>query len=531
MDRRDFLRAAAGAALVPPDAWAAASQPAAFDAAVTVDPARELGRVDPLVYGHQLEHLERVVYGGVFDPASPRADVSGLRRDVVDAVRAMGGARVVRWPGGNFVSYYHWEDGVGPRARRPRRYDVVWRGYEGNHFGTDEYLALCRALGCEPFVTANMGNGTLDEACRWVEYCRRDPRTGRPRDDGTPAARIWGLGNEHFGPWQVGHYTAEEYGRKAAQFAQFMRAVAPDLRFVGVGTHRFDPRWNETVLRHVGHELEWLSLHMYGHRYHRSPGVDPAAPTPEADFDQAVATPAYFEQEMRAMADQMARAERDLRRRWPLRLCLEEWNTRHNVPGRGLLRESPRDVADALFVAGVYNACQRMAERVTMTNYIYVVNAHGPLEATPGGLVRSATYDVFRLYATRTHPVALAADVRTETFAADMPAATRLDGRAGAPGRVTTGRVDAAATRAVDGRRVSVTLLNRDRTRPARVTLALRGRALPAGGTLHTLAAPAPNAVNTPGAPDRVRAVARRVDRADVLVLPPASVNLLELGA
>jgi alpha-N-arabinofuranosidase len=524
MHRREFLRAGAGvAASVALRPLGAGGQPAAraHDAAVTVHPARELGRIDPLVYGHQLEHLERVVYGGVFDPGSPRADALGLRRDVIGAMREMGGARVIRWPGGNFVSYYHWEDGVGPRARRPRRYDVVWRNQESNHFGTDEYLALCRAMECEPFITANMGNGTIEEACRWVEYCRHQRRE--------PPARIWGLGNEHFGPWQVGHYTAEEYGRKAAQFAQFMRAVSPDLRFVGVGTHRFDPRWNETVLRHVGAQLEWLSFHVYGHRYHRSPGADAQARTPEADFDQAVATPAFFEQELRALAGQLEEAERGLRRETPLRICLEEWNTRHTVAGRGLVRESPRDVADALFVAGVFNACQRLAERVTMTNYIYFVNAHAPIEVTRDGLLRSATFDVFRLYATRMQPVAVAADVRGETFAAEMPAATRRDGRDGAEARVAVGRVDVSATRSVDGRAVVLSLLNRDRARPARVALAVAGRGLPARGTLHTLTGPSPSAVNTREAPNAVRASTREVALAGGLELPPASVNVLEL--
>ena len=517
MDRRTFLLHAAAAGAVGP-ALAALRGQRAVPATVTVDPRRELGRIDPMVYGHQ---LERVVYGGVFDPGSPHADATGLRRDVIEAMREMGGARVIRWPGGNFVSYYHWEDGVGPRERRPRRYDVVWRNHESNHFGTDEYLALCAAMECEPFITANMGNGTIEEACRWVEYCRHGTRQ--------PPARIWGLGNEHFGPWQVGHYTAEEYGRKAAQFAQFMRAVSPDLRFVGVGTHRFDPRWNETVLRHVGEQLEWLSLHVYGHRYHRSPGADAQARTPEADFDQAVATPAFFEQELRAMADQLADAERTLRRETPLRICLEEWNTRHTVAGRGLVRESPRDVADALFVAGVFNACQRLAARVTMTNYIYFVNAHAPIELTRDALLRSATFDVFRLYATRMQPVAVAAEVRGETLTADMPAATRRDGREGAEGRVTTGLVDAAATRSVDGRTVVVSLLNRDRARPAQVTLALAGMRTPGQGTLHTIAAPGVAAVNTLAAPGVVRAVARRVAPVDGLELPPASVNVLEL--
>lgn len=191
MDRRTFLLHAAGAVATVPGIPALVGGHPAFaaDADVTVDLGRELGRIDPKVYGHQLEHLERVVYGGVFDPSSPRADAMGLRRDVVEAMREMGGARVIRWPGGNFVSYYHWQDGIGPRGRRPRRYDVVWKAYESNHFGTDEFLALCRAMECEPFITANMGSGTIEEACRWVE---RDGARARGRSDRVAvAAHLW----------------------------------------------------------------------------------------------------------------------------------------------------------------------------------------------------------------------------------------------------------------------------------------------------------------------------------------------------
>jgi alpha-L-arabinofuranosidase len=514
MERRTFLRVAAGATLAAAAdirLLSAREREAVLQATVTIDAAREVGRIDPMVYGHQLEHLERVVYGGVFDPSSPYADATGLRQDVVQAVKEMGGARVIRWPGGNFVSNYHWTDGIGPRNQRPRRLDLAWGTYESNHFGTDEFLALCRDLECEPFINTNMGSGSLLEATRWVEYTRREGRQ--------PPARIWGLGNEHFGAWQVGHYTAEEYGRMAAQYARFMRVVEPDLRFVGVGGFRVDSDWNETVLRHIGDRIEWLSHHVYGHRYHHE-GVD--------DFDQAVATPAIFERDLRVMADQITHAERTLARTEPLRICLEEWNTRHSVGGR-LRRESPRNIGDALFIAGVFNACHRLSERVTMTNYIFLVNAHAPIEVTPTSLLRSATFDVYRLYGTRMQPVAVATEVETEQFTATLPPSTMAGKQNPENNRVTTARLDASATRSVDGRSMAIALLNLDRSRPARVALAVRGRRLPPTGTIHTLSAPGVEAVNTLDHPDVVRAVTRTLGRTDAIELPPHSVNVVEL--
>jgi alpha-N-arabinofuranosidase len=514
MDRRAFLGTASGLAATSAAwkaAWGASLQAApTVRATVTIDPGREIGRMDPKLYGHFLEHVERVVYGGVFDPGSRFADDLGLRKDVVAAIREMGGARVLRWPGGNFASYYRWKDGIGPREKRPRRYDVAWRNYESNRFGTDEYLALCRHLGCEPFITVNMGNGTLEEACEWVEYCRLSDRQ--------PPVRIWGLGNELYGRWQVGHCTAAEYAHKAEQFGQFMRSVEPDLKLVGVGSR--SPEWNDGVLKGCGAMLDWLTIHLYGHRTFLD-GDD--------DFDSIVATPALFEREIKEMIDQIAALEPAMRRREPLKVCLEEWNDRHMKKGAGttrnpgLIRESPRNIVDALFVAGVFNCCQRLSERVTMTNYVFVVNAHGPIFAYPDGLVKSAVFDVFRLYATRLQPVAVQANVQCEKFSA-------LISWEGRQQQVAAERLDVSATRSVDGRKLSVALLNRYKTSTMRVALELSGRAPAAGVALHSLYAPDINAVNSLQEPNKVRSVSRALNGALQYVdLPPHSVNLLEL--
>ncbi len=514
MKRRTFLGATTGAMIAAMSGARVSglAQSPALRASVTIDPKRELGRIDPKLYGHQIEHLERVVYGGFFDPTSRFADKDGLRNDVIEAVREMGGARVMRWPGGNFASYYRWKDGIGPRGKRPRRYDVVWKNYESNYFGTDEFLALCRRLECEPFITANMGSGTVEEACQWVEYCRLEKRQ--------PPVNIWGLGNEHYGPWQAGHYTAEEYARKAAQFGQFMQAVQPGLKFMGVGYNQ--PEWNDVVLKRCGSMLEWLSIHLYGHRYFHD-GVD--------DFDQIVATPAFFEREIKAMADQMALIEPQLRRKEPLKICLEEWNDRHSRQGQ-LWREGPRNIVDALFVAGVFNVCQRLSERVTMTNYVFIVNAHSPIFVYPEGIVKTPLFDLYRLYATKMQPVAIQAEVKTESFSAELPKATVTHSADLDAARVSATRVDVSATRSVDGRKLAVALLNRDKSRTAVVALEMPGRAT--GATLHTLTASGlteTNSLHPQDQADRVRASAKSLPgKLDSIELPPHSVNVLELS-
>lgn len=512
MDRRQFTLGLAAMPWVLEAAsrgWGSETTPPA-SATIAIDANREIGRVDPKIYGHFLEHVERVVYGGISDRNSSKSDEFGIRQDVVAAIREMGGAHVLRWPGGNFASYYHWRDGVGPLEQRPRRFDVVWKNWESNQFGTDEYLALCRELNCDPFITANLGNGTLQEACEWVEYTRMESRK--------PPVRIWGLGNEHYGAWQVGHYTAEEYGRKVQQFGQFMRAVSPDLQYIGVGN--WDPNWNKGVLAECGSYLDWISLHLYSHRYFLN-GID--------DFDSSVAAPAYFEQVMKNVSTQLEAAEPGLKRDRPIQICLEEWNGRHFIGGgetgkpERLLRESPRNIVDALFVAGVFNACQRLSRRVTMTNYVFLLNAHGPLMVNPEGVLKTVLFDVFRLYSTVTHPVAVATEVKAETFSTQVH-------QSGPDVPVTTARVDASATRSVDGRKITLSMINRYRDRPCIVSLDVKAGRIMEKAQLHMLKADSLTEVNSWADPNRIRATTQTVSLSTSRVeLPPASVAHLEL--
>lgn len=518
MQRRTFLKNTLLTTLAAPQLpRVLAERNAAAQATITVRPNQELGRIDKKVYGHFLEHLENVIYGGVFDPTSKKANPTGIRLDVVEAIREMGGAHVLRWPGGNFASYYHWQDGLGPRPNRPRRLDVAFNQYDSNHFGTEEYLELCRLLGCEPFITANLGSGTIQEACQWVEFCRREKRQ--------PPVRIWGLGNEHYGPWQVGYFTAEEYARKADQFARFMRVVEPDLRFVGVGyapalnDHgvTFDERWNEKVLAIAGKHFDWLTIHVYGHHY---------LPLGAKNFDSLMVTGQYFENEMRVMVGQVDEWERRAPRQKPLEIALEEWNSRHIREGGALWRNSPRTIMDALFVASSFNACHRLARRVTMSNYVFLLNTHAPISVVNDRVLRSATFDVFRLYATKGQEISLQTDVQGDRFTASlqkMPNWVTNDVSATAP------RVDASATRSPDGKRYTLFLLNRYADQSAEVRLDMEGLRLPPKATLHTLQAPDLLAVNTLEKPDAVRSRSREVTLGSgPLSLPAASVNVLE---
>src|SRR4051794_16678998 len=214
---------------------------------IQVRPDREIGAINRDIFGHFVEHGGRCIYGGIYDPGSPLADERGFRTDVLAAMRKIG-VPVLRWPGGNFASSYHWEDGIGPPDSRVPRFDLAWRQFEPNTFGTAEILAYCEALStpevpCRPYVCVNTGSGTLDEAAHWVEYCNLDAKRfpsyhARLRVRGGQlqpyGVNRWGIGNESYGSWQVGSADSASYARVCREYAYFMRAVDPSIRLVAV---------------------------------------------------------------------------------------------------------------------------------------------------------------------------------------------------------------------------------------------------------------------------------------------------------
>ncbi len=234
---------------------------------IAIDPARPVGRLDRKVFGGFVEHLGRCIYGGLYEEDSPLSDDRGFRKDVLGLLRELR-LGVLRWPGGNFVSNYHWADGIGPIHSRPRRPELAWGGEESNRFGTDEYLAYCAELGTEPYICLNMGTGTLEEALAWVEYCNSAANTawaGRRRENGRAEpwrVTYWGLGNEMYGDWQVGAFTAEEYVREATRWARAIRMLDPQAKLVSCGMNGWN-EWDRVVIDGMASLVDYHSLHIY----------------------------------------------------------------------------------------------------------------------------------------------------------------------------------------------------------------------------------------------------------------------------
>ncbi len=244
--------------------------------AIKIDAERVLGPVERRLLGGSWSTADPSSTGG-----SSIARNGALREDTAGALREVG-VPLLRWPGGNFASGYHWQDGVGPRERRPVRFDLEWQAEEPNLFGTDEYIATCQALGATPYICANAGSGTAEEAARWVEYCNRDGRStfaalraanGNPRPHGVP---LWGIGNEVYGRGQIGRADVDGYIGTVKEFSRLMKKVDPTIRLVAVGWERAE--WNFRLVKEAGEYFDYLALHSY----HPRPGVlrrgDGAAP-------------------------------------------------------------------------------------------------------------------------------------------------------------------------------------------------------------------------------------------------------------
>src|ERR1700704_1879760 len=266
ISRRTFSKTLLAAPLV------ASAQPS-LRARVKIDTERTIADIDPKIYGNFIEHLGRCIDGGIFEEKSPLSDSNGFRKDVLAAVKQLNVTQL-RWPGGNFSSNYNWRDGLGPRDQRPPRLEMAWGTVESNRFGTHEFLQYAEMLQTEAYICANLGTGTWTEAQQWVEDCNSSEDTAMTRlrkQNGreTPwKVTHWGLGNEMDGPWQMGHRSAEDYGKFALEAAKLMKWTDPKLKLIAAGASNFGPgvdwiAWNRTVLEYLKRHADYLAIHMY----------------------------------------------------------------------------------------------------------------------------------------------------------------------------------------------------------------------------------------------------------------------------
>ncbi len=390
------------------------------NARIKVDTDRIIGEVNPNIYGNFVEHLGRCVYGGIYDPDSPLSDDMGFRKDVLEAARALN-VTLVRYPGGNFVSNYHWLDGVGPKEERIPRMELAWNVLESNKFGTNEFAEWSRRLGAEPFFTVNMGTGTIEEARRWVEYTniKEGPYYAElRRKHGYPEPhniRYWALGNEMDGWWQMGALNAEDYSKKAREAAKLMRWTDPGIKIVAAGSSSYggdsDPdHWNSTVLRELRDYADYIALHTYvGNRTN--------------DYYNFVATPHIMEHRTRIVRGMIDREMQHANRgsRDPIYIAWTEYNVWYRTMG-GEAGTGPRaleehyNFEDALVIAGFLNGFIRNADIIKMANMAQLVNVIAPVFTNETDLFRQTIYFPLELFANNAHGVSLDLFVECEEF-------------------------------------------------------------------------------------------------------------------
>jgi alpha-L-arabinofuranosidase len=496
-------------------------------ASLTIDPGFGVADVPPRLFGSFVEHLGRCVYSGIFEPGHQLADGDGFRSDVVALTRELG-VSVVRYPGGNFVSGYRWEDGVGLVEERPQRLDLAWHSLETNAFGVGEFAAWTRKAGVEPMMALNLGTRGVQEACDLLEYCNHAGGTywsdlriahghEKPFD-----VRLWCLGNELDGPWQIGHKTAAEYGRLAVETARAMRMIDPGLELVACGSSHSGMstfgEWEATVLEEAYDQVDYISLHAY---YHQQDGD-------LASFLASAVDMEAFIESVVATADHV-RAKLGASKR--INLSFDEWNVWDQTdwheqgppkdwPVAPPLIEDTYDVADAVVVGSLLIALLRHSDRVPVACLAQLVNAIAPIRTEAGGPAwRQTTFYPFA----ETARLARGRVLRVEPVVPTYPTARFGDVPA----------LHAVATHDEDSGTVAIFAVNRHPTEP--VELSIRHPAFPDHHVVEhaALADHDAGAVNTRDQPDRVNLLSvpgRASDNGVARVLlSPVSWNAIRL--
>jgi len=449
--------------------------------------AFRIAPVDPRIFGGFLEHMGRAVYEGVYDPQSRHADADGFRTDVLDALRRLR-FTVMRYPGGNFASGYHWEDGVGPRHARPTRTEKAWDSQEPNHVGTDEFMSLCRAMGWQPMLAINLGTGTAEEARNWIEYCNdatgtrygdRRAANGHPQPYGV---KLWCLGNEMDGPWQIGHCSAKEYAARAKAAARLMRAVDPAIETVLCGSSAtLMPTfadWDARVLEDMDDQADYISLHRYVGNW-------------TDDTRDYLAVTNSIDRQIEDI-DAVARAVQAKRKSDKrIYLSFDEWNVWYktfSIEGTSAHGEFPAhlieevyNLEDALVVTGFLHSFIRHADCVKVANLAQIVNVIAPILTRGDDMLIQSIFYPLEMFATRRRGVALRATVDGPRYlSASYGEADEID-----------------CSAILDGDQLHVFATNRHLDEPATVTIAVADRKITRGVDADILTGPDAKAENS----------------------------------
>ncbi|MDQ1545958.1 MAG: alpha-L-arabinofuranosidase [Actinomycetota bacterium] len=437
-------------------------------AQLTLDPHFTVGVVNRRLFGSFVEHLGRCVYDGIYEPTHSTADAQGFREDVLELVRELG-VSTIRYPGGNFVSGFRWEDAIGPKDERPARLDLAWHSTESNEVGLDEFAGWLDKTGSELMYAVNLGTRGVQEALDVLEYTNirsgtrlSDARiaNGHPEPYGV---KMWCLGNEMDGPWQLGHRSADDYGKIASQTAKAMRQLDPSVELVVCGSSSAQMltfgSWEHTVLEHTYEDVDFISCHAY---YEELDGDTGSFLASAVNMD-------HFIESVVATADSVGA---ELKSKKKINISFDEWNVwyisrYHNVdkitdleswPVAPRLLEDSYSVVDAVVVGNLLISLLKHADRVTSASLAQLVNVIAPIMTEPGGATwRQTTFFPFAVTSRLAVGSALEVKLESDTYVS----ATY--------GEVST--VDAVATHDAETGKTAIFLVNRSQDAPTTVTI------------------------------------------------------------
>ena len=365
---------------------------------IIVDRHFIVSEIDRRIYGSFIEHLGRAVYEGIYQPGNAFADENGFRKDTLALVRELK-VPIVRYPGGNFVSGYNWEDGVGLKDKRPNRIELAWNVVETNRFGLNEFADWARLAQTDVMMAVNLGTRGINEARELLEYCNHPSGTyfsdlrrshGYDKPHGI---KLWCLGNEMDGPWQIGHKTADEYGRLANETAKVMKQVDPGIELVACGSSNLNmptfADWEATVLGHCYENVDYLSLHQY-------------YGDPEGDTADFLASSVGMDAFIRSVASICDYVKAKMHSKKSIHLSFDEWNVwYHSKSADEKLekwREHPHQLEDvynfedALLVGSLLITLLRHSDRVKVACLAQLINVIAPIMTSDTGAWRQTIF-------------------------------------------------------------------------------------------------------------------------------------------
>lgn len=487
-------------------------------AKITIDKNKVISKIDDRLYGSFIEHLGRAVYGGIYEPSHKTADDMGFRGDVIEMIKELN-VPIIRYPGGNFVSGYNWEDGTGDKSKRPKKMELAWQSIETNEVGIDEFQEWARRAGSEIMMAVNLGTRGADDARNLVEYCNSDTDTyyaEMRRKNGLEkpfGIKTWCLGNEMDGDWQICHKTAYEYGRIACETAKLMKWTDPSIELVACGSANINMptfgEWERTVLRECYDHVDYISLH----NYYGNPNNDTAA-----YFASAVDMDSFIKQ-VAAICDEI-KAEKNSDK--TVNLSFDEWNIWFHsseqdkqIPKWQVappLLEDIYNLEDAVVLGNLLITLINNSDRVKIACLAQLVNVIAPIMTETGGRIWVQTIFYPFMYTSR-YGRGTALDASCEC------------GSYSAGGKENIPYIDSAAVISEDGKELAVFAVNRSLDENCTVDFSISGYDNYRPSMHIALEGDDLKAVNTADEPNNVTPAEKEI--AECITLSPHSWNMI----